>query len=213
MKEKALHATKSLTWDGISFNKSGDKLFLKAWKKDEIFCVKKKVFLFSAVLGLRCCAGFYPGCDEQGLLSVVASHCGGRSYCQARALEHVGFSSRGSRLQRTGSEVVTHGLSCSEACGIFLDQGLNPCLLPWQASSSPLRHRGSAGWNNLDSWPSPSAFHSERVKPACKLRLSAGGPCCTAKVCFSRQLSPFPGGTVSRLQWRCLDPQQEPDVL
>ena len=28
-----------------------------------------------------------------------------------------------------------HGLSYSEACGIFPDQGLNPCLLP-QASGS-----------------------------------------------------------------------------
>ena len=28
-----------------------------------------------------------------------------------------------------GSTVVVHGLSCSTACGIFLDQGSNPCLL------------------------------------------------------------------------------------
>ena len=32
----------------------------------------------------------------------------------SRALEHVGFSSR------------VHGLSCSVACGIFLDQGSKP---------------------------------------------------------------------------------------
>lgn len=36
MKEKVLHAKKSLTWDGIPLNKSGGKLFLKAWRKDEI---------------------------------------------------------------------------------------------------------------------------------------------------------------------------------
>ena len=29
--------------------------------------------------------------------------------------------------------VVVHGLSSSEACGFFLDQGLNTCLLHWQA--------------------------------------------------------------------------------
>ena len=34
-----------------------------------------------------------------------------------------------------------HGLSCSAACGIFLDQGLNPCLPHWQVNSLPLRHR------------------------------------------------------------------------
>ena len=27
--------------------------------------------------------------------------------------------------------VVAHRLSCSSACGIFLDQGLNPCPLHW----------------------------------------------------------------------------------
>ena len=32
-------------------------------------------------------------------------------------------------LWSTGSIVVTHGLNGSVACGIFPDQGLNPCLL------------------------------------------------------------------------------------
>ena len=43
----------------------------------------------------------------------------------------------------TGSIVVSHGLSCSEACGIFLDQGSNPGLLHWQADPLPLSHQGS----------------------------------------------------------------------
>ena len=30
----------------------------------------------------------------------------------------------------------------SEACGIFPGQGLNPCLLHWQADCLPLTHRG-----------------------------------------------------------------------
>ena len=34
-----------------------------------------------------------------------------------------------------GSVVVTHRLSCPLACGIVLDQGLNPCPLHWQADS------------------------------------------------------------------------------
>ena len=39
--------------------------------------------------------------------------------------------------------VVARGLSCSVACGIFLDQRLNLCLLLWEADSLPLRHQGS----------------------------------------------------------------------
>ena len=49
--------------------------------------------------------------------------------------------STGSR--RAGSAIVAHGPSCSEACGIFPDQGSNPCPLHWQADSQPLRHQGS----------------------------------------------------------------------
>ena len=33
-------------------------------------------------------------------------------------------------------------LSCSMVCGIFPDQGLNPCLLRWQANSLPLNCQG-----------------------------------------------------------------------
>ena len=38
---------------------------------------------------------------------------------------------------------MVHGLSCSAACGIFPDEGSNPCPLHWQADSQPLRHQGS----------------------------------------------------------------------
>ena len=38
---------------------------------------------------------------------------------------------------------MAHGLSCSTTSGIFLDQGLNRCLLHWQADSFPLSHQGS----------------------------------------------------------------------
>ena len=36
---------------------------------------------------------------------------------------------------------MAHGLSCSAACGIFPDQGSNPCPLHWQADSQPLLHQ------------------------------------------------------------------------
>ena len=61
--------------------------------------------------------------------SAQASHCGGFS-CGARTLEHI-------------SVAVAYGLNCSEACGIFLDQGSNLCPLHWQADSYPLYHQGS----------------------------------------------------------------------
>ena len=65
-----------------------------------------------------------------------SSRCAGLSLSRPLLLR-----STGSR--RTGSVVVAHGLSCSAACGIFPDQGLNPCPLHWQADSQPLHHQGS----------------------------------------------------------------------
>ena len=38
---------------------------------------------------------------------------------------------------------MARALSCSEACGIFPDQGLNQCALNWKADSQPLDHQGS----------------------------------------------------------------------
>ena len=50
---------------------------------------------------------------------------------------------------------MAHGLSCSAACGIFPDQGSNPCPLHWQADSYPLRHQGSPeikwSWLHVES--------------------------------------------------------------
>ena len=47
------------------------------------------------------------------------------------------------RALSTGLGVVAHGLSCSEACGVFPNQGMNSCFLHWQADSLPLSHQGS----------------------------------------------------------------------
>ena len=91
-------------------------------------------------------------CAESSLLPVLLSSCGerglhsggaGASRCSAfscgtLALRCAGFSS-------CSSQALEHRLSscgnCSAACGIFLDQGLNLCLLHWQADSLPLSHR------------------------------------------------------------------------
>ena len=78
----------------------------------------------------------------RGFSLVVASGGHSSSRCAGLSLSRpLLLRSTGSR--RAGSVVVAHGPSCSEACGIFPDQGLNPCPLHWQADSQPLRHQGS----------------------------------------------------------------------
>ena len=89
--------------------------------------------------------GLVPSCGKRRLLSSCgASHCGGFSCCGARALGLAGFVIAAHGLYSTGSVVAEHRLSCSVACGIFLDQGSNPCLsCIWQADSLLLSHQGS----------------------------------------------------------------------
>ena len=78
----------------------------------------------------------------RGLSLVVASGRHSSSWCRGLSLSRpLLLRSTGSR--RTGSVVVAQGPSCSAACGIFPDQGSNPCPLHWQAGSQPLRHQGS----------------------------------------------------------------------
>ena len=61
----------------------------------------------------------------------------------AWASHHRSLLLRSTGSRRASSVVVAHGLSCSAACGLFPDQGSNPCPLHWQADSQPLRHQGS----------------------------------------------------------------------
>ena len=51
--------------------------------------------LFLAVLGLRCCMGFFLVGKSRVFSSrgAQASHCSGFSCCRAQALGHMGFSS------------------------------------------------------------------------------------------------------------------------
>ena len=91
--------------------------------------------------------GLFPSCGKQGPLfscGAWASHCGSFS-CAARALKGMttlvaatyGLSSCGSRALKQRLS------SCSMACRIFLDQGMNLCLLHWQADSLPISHQES----------------------------------------------------------------------
>ena len=65
-----------------------------------------------------------------------SSRCAGLSLSRPLLLR-----STGSR--HAGSVTVAHGRNRSAACGIFPDQGSNPCALHWQADSQPLHHQGS----------------------------------------------------------------------
>ena len=71
-------------------------------------------FVAARVLSLAAGSGGYTIVTERRLLIAVASLCGARA------------------LGSWASVVVARGLSCSTACGIFLDQGSNPCPLHWR---------------------------------------------------------------------------------
>ena len=92
----------------------------------------------------------------RGFSLVVASGGHSSSRCAGLSLSRpLLLRSTGSR--RAGSVIVAHGPSCSAACGIFPDQGLNPCALHWQADSQSLRHQGS---------PPKFFFNNKHLKPS-----------------------------------------------
>ena len=97
------------------------------------------IYLFMAVLGLRFCARAFSSAASGDHSS---SRCAGLSLSRPLLL-------RSTDSRRAGSVIVAHGPSCSVACGIFPDQGSNPCPLHWQAASQPLRHQGSPSFPNF----------------------------------------------------------------
>ena len=67
----------------------------------------------------------FSSCSKWGLLSVVVC---GLLIVWLLLLQSAGSRAWGLQyLQHIGSLVVTPRLNCSTECGIFLDQGLNPC--------------------------------------------------------------------------------------
>ena len=105
-------------------------------------CDDPFIYLF---IYLRLCWVFV---SVRGLSLVVASGGHSSSRCAGLSLSRpllLPLLLRGTGSRRAGSVVVAHGPSCSAACGIFPDQGSNPCPLHWQADSQPLRHQGSPG--------------------------------------------------------------------
>ena len=97
------------------------------------------VCLFVCLFYLWLCWVFV---SVRGLSLVMASGGHSSSRCAGLSLSWpLLLWSTGSR--HAGSAIVAHGPSCSAACGIFPDQGSNPCPLHWQADSQPLHHQGS----------------------------------------------------------------------
>ena len=75
--------------------------------------------------------GLLSSCSKQGPLSgssMRASLCRGFSQWGAQALGHVGSEVAAPGPWSSSSKIVVPGLSCSLACRILPDQGLNPCL-------------------------------------------------------------------------------------
>ena len=97
------------------------------------------IYLFLAVPGLWCCSSFSPAVSSRGC-SVAVVH--GLRIVVTSVAEHrlqdAGTSGAAAPgLRSTGSGVVRHRLSRSMACGIFLDQGLNPALADRFPTSGP----------------------------------------------------------------------------
>ena len=128
------------------------------------------ISLFLAVLGLHCresfslvaASGGYSQVGRHGLLAAAASLIVEHRLWSTRASAVVacGLRSCSSLAPEHRLVVAAPGLSCSVACGTFLDQGLNLCLLHWQPDSLPLSHQGSPpyhlflfyGFINLSHW-------------------------------------------------------------
>ena len=86
----------------------------------------------------------------RGVSLVAASGGHSSSRCVGLSLSRP-LLLRGTGSRRAGSVAVAHEPSCSGACGIFPDQGSNPCSLHWQADSQPLHYQGSPE-NNFFLW-------------------------------------------------------------
>ena len=113
-------------------------------------CSPTCFYLFLAVLGLRWFVWAFYSCGEQGLLFAVVHGC----------LTAVGSLAAERGLQGAWASVFAAlKLSCSVACGIFPEQGLNLCPLHWEADYYPLHHQGS-----------PSSKKFLLVPTSCSLR-------------------------------------------
>ena len=118
-----------------------------------LFFFSPFIFISWRLITLQYCSGFCPGWMHE---TRAQGWCtGGYSSLQCRdfslqwllmfsqILGHLGYNSCHSWTVESRLSIVAHGLSCSMACEIFLDQRSNPCSLNSQADAYPLCHQGS----------------------------------------------------------------------
>ena len=103
------------------------------------------LFIFDCA-GSLLLRGFFSSCDEW---EPPSSCCAQASHLQGLVVDHALLGMQASvvaapGLLSTGTIVMVHRLSCSEPCGVFPEQGLNPYLLQWPVDSLPLSHQESA---------------------------------------------------------------------
>ena len=119
---------------GISLNGLNSRLSKPPYHSSStLFFFLIIIYLFLAVLGLRFCARAFSSCGKPGPLFIAVR--GPLTIVASLVAEH--------RLQTHRLSSCGSRPSCSAACGIFPDQGSNPCALHQQADSQPLRHQGS----------------------------------------------------------------------
>ena len=120
-------------------------LFFFSRQREIDFCLLHEAFLFILFYFIYLFIYFWlcwVFVSVRGLSLIVASGGHSSSRCAGLSLSQpLSLRSTGSR--RAGSVAVAHGPSYSAACGIFPNQGWNPCPLHWQADSQPLCHQGS----------------------------------------------------------------------
>ena len=83
----------------------------------------KDLFIYLAVLGLRCCAQAFSSCGERGATlhcGAWASQCGGFSCCGAWALGMRASVVASGRLSSCGSQDLEHRLSSCGAWALLL---------------------------------------------------------------------------------------------
>ena len=134
----------------------------------------------------------------QGLSLVAASGGHSSSRCAGLSVSRP-LLLRGTGSRRAGSVVVAHGLSCSAACGIFPDQGSNPCPLHWQAGSQPLHHQGSpknavSSWHTQMEWTAYELASSHYELSSLPRQRSCCPPCASPRGKLSCMSPHLPSG-------------------
>ena len=132
-------------------------LFVHLWPTCDGIFLNCLFYLFMTALGLCCCAGSSLVVASRGYSVAVVAwlllFTGFRAH-GPQELRHVGSAVVTPGLWSSGSPVVVHGFSCSEACGIFpvRDWTHVSCIGRWILYTEP----PVKPWNGLFSIKLPS---------------------------------------------------------